>query len=99
MRVVAPTAGALIIALLLCLGLSSEQLRDQTAVLIGFAAIYYILLRGGHIIMIRSLHNDLMAKHEAAYRRLLSDLTPDKIRPNISFTLTRIKRKILDSQS
>jgi cytochrome b subunit of formate dehydrogenase len=96
MRVVAPTTGAVLIALFFVHGLSSEKLRDHTAVLVGFAALYFILIRGGHIIMVRSLHNDMLKRYEADYRERLSQLNAQNIRGNISFALTRIKRDILD---
>lgn len=96
MRIVAPTACAVLIILFLCRGLDDIVLRDHTAVLVAFAALYYCLLRGGHMIMIRSLHIDLLKKHETAYREKLSALSPDHMRRNIGFTLSRIKRDILD---
>ena len=96
-RVVAPATGILLIALIFVHGLDSEKLRDQTAVLIGFAALCYILIRGGHIIMIRSLHRDLLARYEDEYRARLAPLSCDRIHRNIGFVLTRIKRDILDS--
>ncbi len=98
LRVVGPSAAALLAGLLLCQGLSNGQLRDQAATLIGFAAIYYCLLRGGHMMMIRSLHMDMLCRYEAAYRAHLSALPKEKRPRNIGFTLTRIKRDILDSQ-
>jgi len=98
LRVVGPAAAVLITALLLCQGLLRPERRDHIAVLIGFAALYYVLIRGGHIVMIRSLHRDLLRRYETEYRERLLGLTGRKIRRNIGFTLTRIKRDILDSQ-
>jgi len=98
LRTVGPTAATLCAALLLCRGLLRPELRDHTAVLIGFAALYFVLIRGGHIVMIRSLHKDLLRRYEADYRARLLELSRGKIRRNIGFALTRIKRDILDGQ-
>lgn len=98
LRTVGPTAAALCLALLLCRGWLRPDIRDHTAVLIGFAALYYVLIRGGHMVMIRSLHKDMLRRYEAEYRARLSALTADQLRRNIGFTLTRIKRDILDHQ-
>jgi len=98
MSAVWPASMMLLIALLFSMTISEEKLRDQTAVLVGFAALYYCLLRGGHIIMVRSLHRDMLAKYEADYREKLSGLSPKTIGRTISFTLTRIKREILNKE-
>ena len=47
--------------------------------------------------MIRSLHKDLMQKHEAAYRYELSAVDPILFRrKSLGFTLAQIKRRILE---
>jgi len=97
-RTVTPAMILLIIALLLCMGISNEKLKDQSAVLIGFSALYFIIVRGGHIIMVRSLHKDMLEKHEAAYREQLSRLSGTSMPRNISFALARIKREIYNQQ-
>lgn len=97
LRTVLPAALSLIamLALLRSFG-PSETTLDHTAVMVGFAAIYFILFRGGHMLMIRSLHKEMMKKHEDAYRDKLGRMTKKELRrSNIGFTLARVKRDIL----
>lgn len=88
--------------LLICLYLFSvmsdlPRFRDHNATIFGFFAFYFVLVRGGHMIMIRSLHFDLIRKHEAAYRYELSAVDPILFRKRtIGFTLAQIKRRILE---
>ena len=97
-RIVLPT----MLCLLLCLYLFSiwsdgARFKDHSAVIVGFLAFYFVLIRGGHIIMIRSLHKEMLEKHEAAYRYELAAVHPILFRrKTIGFTLTQIKRRILD---
>ena len=97
LRTVLPAAASLIavLALLRSIG-SSETTLDHTAVMVGFAALYFILFRGGHILMIRSLHVEMMKKYPDAYRGKLARMTRKELRrSNIGFTLARVKRDIL----
>jgi len=100
-RIVLPTMLALLVFLYLFSVISDAPgFRDHNATIIGFFAFYFVLVRGGHIIMIRSLHQDLMKKHEAAYRYELAAV--DTIlfrRRSIGFTLAQIKRRILEDAS
>ena len=97
-RIVLPT----MLCLLLCLYLFSiwsdgARFRDHSATIIGFFAFYFVLIRGGHMIMIRSLHKDLMKKYESEYRYELSAVAPVLFRrKTIGFTLAQIKRRILE---
>jgi len=75
----------------------APRFRDHNATIVGFFAFYFVLVRGGHMIMIRSLHKDLMKKHEAAYRYELAAVDPILFRMrSIGFTLAQIKRRILE---
>jgi hypothetical protein len=48
------------------------------------------------MLMIRSLHRDMMRHHEKAYREALAQLSQGELRrANLGFTLARIKRDIL----
>lgn len=69
--------------------------------MVGFAALYFTLFRGGHILMIRSLHFDMLRRHPEAYReKLLAFADTNLKRRNLGFTLARIKRDILiDAQA
>ncbi len=70
---------------------------NHNAVIVGFFALYFILVRGGHIIMIRSLHFELKRKYEDHYRERLAYVPIGQIkRRNIGFTLARIKRELID---
>jgi len=72
---------------------------NHNAVIVGFFALYFVLIRGGHIIMIRSLHFELKRKYEDGYREKLAYVPIGQIkRRNIGFTLARIKREILTPQ-
>ena len=98
-RIVLPTMVVLLLGLyLFSLISNAERFRDHNATIIGFFAFYYVLIRGGHIIMIRSLHKELMSKYEPAYRLELSKMSLALIkRKKIGFALAQIKRRILDS--
>jgi len=70
---------------------------NHNAVIVGFFALYFILIRGGHIIMMRSLHFELKRKYEEGYREKLAYVPIGQIkRRNIGFTLARIKRELMD---
>lgn len=72
---------------------------NHNAVIVGFFTLFFILVRGGHILMIRSLHFELKGKFETAYREKLAYIPQGQIkRRNIGFTLARIKRDILDEK-
>ncbi len=97
-RCVLPSA-AVLAALLLVLGqvTDARQALNENAVIIGFFTLYFILVRGGHIIMIRSMHKDMMAKYEAPYRARLAGLPHAGMRRrNLGFTLAKIKRSLID---
>jgi len=96
-RTVFPAAVSLIAMLILLRALGpSKSTLDHTSVMVGFAALYFALFRGGHILMIRSLHSEMMKKHEDAYREALSRITEGELRrSNLGFTLARVKRNIL----
>ena len=89
------------IAVIACLYLiqffdATDRTVDHAAVLIGFSGLYFILFRGGHILMIRSLHREMMKHHQDAYREKLAALPePTLKRRNVGFTLARAKRDIL----
>ena len=71
---------------------------NHNAVIVGFFAIYFVLIRGGHIIMIRSLHFELKRKYEEAYREKLAYVPIGQIKHrNIGFTLARIKRELMET--
>lgn len=97
LRTVFPAACALLIVLGLLWFIGPDRRTlDHTATLVGFSALYFVLFRGGHLIMIRSLHEELMRKHEEAYREKLSLITDVELkRKNLGFTLAKVKRDIL----
>lgn len=96
-RTVLPAALTLlaVLAVLRLIG-PDETTLDHTAIMIGFAALYFTLFRGGHMLMIRSLHLEMMRNYEDAYREKLANLSQGELRrANLGFTLARIKRDIL----
>jgi hypothetical protein len=96
LRIVLPTMLVLLLFLYLFASLSDvPRFRDHNATIVGFFAFYFVLVRGGHIVMIRSLHRELMKKHEEAYRFELSAIDPVVFRrKTIGGTLAQIKRRI-----
>lgn len=96
-RTVLPSAAALTAVLILLQFIGPDKSTlDHTSVLVGFSALYFILFRGGHILMIRSLHSDMMKRHPEAYREKLAAFDAgDLKRRNLGFTLARVKRDIL----
>lgn len=97
LRTVLPAAVALLIVLVILRSTGAPQRTlDHTATMVGFAALYFTLFRGGHMMMLRSLHLEMMRKHEDAYRKRLGELSSDALRrSNVGFTLARMKRDIL----
>jgi len=73
---------------------------NHNAAIVGFFMLYFILIRGGHIIMIRSLHFELKRKCEYGYREKLAYVPQGQIkRRNIGFTLAKIKRELLETSN
>ncbi|MDA8708345.1 hypothetical protein N9M10_03130 [Hellea sp.] len=95
---VLPSAIILLVILGLLRLIDSDAVGlNHKAVIVGFFALYFVLIRGGHIIMIRSLHFELKRKYEEAYREKLAYVPIGQIkRRNIGFTLAKIKRELID---
>ena len=75
---------------------ADERVLNHSAALIGFGGLYFALFRGGHILMLRSLHTDMMRRFEDAYRERLRLIPEEKLRrANLGFTLARVKRDIM----
>ncbi|WP_371397648.1 hypothetical protein [Fretibacter rubidus] len=101
LRCVGPAA----VILLLTLGAfrlitDRAQMLDQNAVIVGFFILYFVIVRGGHMLMIRSMHNELLSKYEGPYKARLAALprrgkSPLQRRSNIGFTLAKIKRDLI----
>jgi len=97
-RCVLPSAMFLLGALILLRMIDADMSNlNHNAVIVGFFVLYFILVRGGHIIMMRSLHFELKRKYEDHYREKLAYVPIGQIkRRNIGFTLARIKRELID---
>lgn len=93
-------AGVVLLAMLLLLNwvIYIDRYRDQSALMIAFFTLYFVLVRGGHLIMIRSLHAELKRTYGKAYEKRLERLAPTLRRQNIGFTLARIKRELIDEK-
>lgn len=98
-RCVLPSCVILVIILLLLRWMSDDrEALNHSAIIVGFFTLYFILVRGGHIIMMRSLHFDLIRNHEALYREKLRAVSLDNMsRRNIGFLLAGIKREIINT--
>ena len=99
-RCVLPSAIVLLVILGLLRLMDSEAVGlNHKAVIVGFFVSYFILVRGGHLIMIRSMHFEMKRKYEEAYRERLAYLPIGQMKHrNIGFTLARIKRELIDLQ-
>lgn len=97
LRTVLPSAGSLLIVLaILTAANPDERTLNHTSAMVGFAALYFCLFRGGHMLMIRSLHFEMLRKHDEAYRDKLAAISDGQLRRrNLGFTLARLKRDIL----
>jgi hypothetical protein len=97
-RCVLPSAAVLVFALLAARAITErENLLNQNAAILSFSLLYFVLVRGGHILMIRSMHKELLKKYEPHYRARLAELPKVKSRRrNIGFTLARIKRELIN---
>lgn len=76
------------------------QTLNHNAVIVGFFIVYFILVRGGHILMVRSMHRELLLNYEDAYKARLAKLPRRskglfERRGNIGFTLAKIKRGLI----
>ncbi len=100
-RCVLPAAAVLLIVLgVMRLLIDDQSDLNHNALIVGFFALYFILVRGGHIIMMRSLHFELLRKYEDKYRKQLAGLPPESFwRRNLGFTLAQIKRNCLDESA
>lgn len=97
-RTVLPSAIVLLVILGILRLIDSETVGlNHKAVIVGFFVFYFILVRGGHILMIRSMHFDMKRRYEEAYRERLAYLPIGQMkRRNIGFTLAKIKRELID---
>ena len=97
-RCVLPSMMFLLGALILLRMIDADMSNlNHNAVIVGFFVFYFVLVRGGHIIMVRSLHFELKRKYEDHYREKLAYVPIGQIkRRNIGFTLARIKRELID---
>lgn len=97
-RVVLPSASVLAITLFLFGRVTSDSnILDHNAVIVGFFILYFVLVRGGHLMMIRSLHKDILKKYEEAYTARLAVIPLKGFRRrNLGFTLAKIKRGLIN---
>lgn len=97
LRCVLPSALSLTgLLLLVFMFMDHPQYKDQTAVILGFSTLYFVLFRGGHLFMIRSMHFDLKRTYGKAYEARLQAMPSDLRRQNLGFMLARIKRELID---
>lgn len=93
---VLPSAVTLCVTLFLFKRVTHDpSILNHNAVIVGFFILYFVLIRGGHLLMIRSLHNELKTQYAEAYVRKLAGLPQFKKR-SLGFTLARIKRDLIN---
>lgn len=91
-RFVLPTGLLLIAVLVLYKWLLSDSTGlNEVAALAGFFAFYFLAVRGGHIYMIRTMHNQLKSDYKARYPESLKSLPEQMKIRQIGFALARIK--------
>lgn len=97
-RIVLPSAAVLAVTLLIFGRITrDDHILDHNAVIVGFFIFYFVLVRGGHLIMIRSMHKDMLKKYEEPYKARLAAIALKSFRRrNLGFTLARIKRELID---
>lgn len=88
-----------ILLLLIVLGLAkflldTGQDMDEIAVIVGFFSFYYIFVRGGHLYMIRTTHDQLKTEFAGVYPISLSSLPAQMSIKQIGFSLARIKAEL-----
>jgi len=72
---------------------------DHNAVIVGFFTFYFVIVKGGHLLMVRSLHKELKRKYLEGYTHKLGYISRAQIkRRNIGFTLARIKRDLITEE-
>lgn len=96
-RCVLPSAAILVGVLLLFRGLTDNAADlNQNALIVGFFSLYFVFVRGGHLLMVRSLHAELLRKYPEGYAEKLGYIPRGQIkRRNVGFTLARIKRELM----
>lgn len=87
------TLGTLIV--LLPVVLPDPMYRTETMAIFAFFTLYFVLFRAGHMVMIRSMHFDLLKTYGPKYEERLKALPKDLRRQNLGFTLARIKRDLV----
>jgi len=93
---VLPSAAILCVTLLLFRSVTRDpSILNHNAVIVGFFMFYFVLIRGGHLIMIRSLHRELKTKYKDEYKQKLAALPPNFKKRNLGFTLARMKRDLI----
>ena len=95
-RTVLPTALVLVgVLLILRRSTSNVAELDHLSMFVSLMALWFVLVRGGHLLMVRSLHQEMKLKFEEAYAERLAKL-PSLRRRNAGFALARIKRSLID---
>lgn len=67
---------------------------DEIAVIAGFFAFYFVAVRGGHIYMIRTMHNQLKKDYAGIYPKRVQSLPSRMKMRQIGFALARIKAEL-----
>ena len=68
---------------------------DHLSLFVALMALWFVLVRGGHLLMVRQLHRELKSKYAEPYAARLAPI-PHLRRRNAGFTLARIKRGLID---
>ncbi|NNE57658.1 MAG: hypothetical protein HKN36_06080 [Hellea sp.] len=95
-----PAFAVLLIILLFVRLARPERIElDKISAISGFFALYFIFIRGGHIYMIRTIHQQLKTEYAGVYPKELAKL-PDRLKMRqIGASLARIKADLFRRQN
>ena len=95
-RTVLPVALLLLVVLAAMWQASGSRAElDHLSLFVALMALWFVLVRGGHLLMVRSLHKELKSNYPEPYAERLAPI-PHLRRRNAGFTLARIKRALID---
>jgi len=68
---------------------------NHASAIAAFFAGYFVLIRAGHLFMIRSMHFDLKKSYAGIYPLKLAELPENMNRRNLGFSLAKIKSELI----
>lgn len=98
-RTLLPTAFILLLVLIVIGFLTGDGSElNHASVIAAFFAAYFVLIRAGHLFMIRAMHLTLKKEYAAVYPKKLASLPKNMNRRNLGFSLAKIKSDLIYQQ-